>query len=146
MMSSTSKHEPSTPEQPTLDQAEEAELVEATEPHILTFDEIDRIDDLAIRTIDIPGWRGAVRIRPLLLHEVTRINELSWRGKKQDVLKANSLYLSRALVEPQLTFSQALKFVQTKSAASIAKLVNAILDDSAPTEEAVERAEAEFRR
>jgi len=132
--------------EPVFEQDDEAELLDDLEPRILTADEISNIDDLAVRTVVVPGWGGAVKIRPLLLHEVTRINELSWRGKKQDTLKANALYLSRALVSPQLTFAQALGFIQTKSAASIAKIVNAILDDSAPTEEAVDRAEAEFRR
>lgn len=133
--------------QPTLDEGEEAELVETVDPadHILTVDEIDAIDDTAVRKVFVPAWNASVKFRPLLLHEITRINELSWRGKKQDVAKANSLYLSRALVEPKLTFSQALRFVQTKSAAAISVVINAILDTSTPTEGAIEQAEADFR-
>lgn len=117
---------------------------EPTELRILTLEEIEAADDTGVRTIQVPGWRGAVRIRPLLLHEVQKINKMARVNGTTDVARANALFMSKALVEPELTFTQAMKLVETKSGQSIARLINEIFDDQ-PTEEAIEEAEADFR-
>lgn len=116
------------------------------EPRILTFEDILAAEDIQNRTVDVPEWGGAVRLRTF-----TKNVELEMRTKARDERtgivdseKLEMLMLVYGVVEPDLTFDQ-IPSLRTKNAAVIDRILGEIVGLNRLGEDAIAKALADFQ-
>jgi hypothetical protein len=116
------------------------------EPRILTFEDILAAEDIQSRTLEVPEWGGAVRLRTF-----TKDVELQMRGQARDQRtgvvdseKLEMLMLVYGVVEPVLTLDQ-IPHLRTKNAAVIDKILTEIVGLNRLGEDAIEKALAAFQ-
>jgi hypothetical protein len=105
------------------------ESAASPEPYILTWDDIQQVESAdGAETVYLPAWGGSVRLRPITVKEVTRIEELCTnRQGERDDTKAKVLTIQAALVAPELTFPQVAQIVTDgKRATALAQLWDGI--------------------
>lgn len=110
----------------------------------LTVEQIIAADDLGQEEISVPEWGGSVVIRGLGYGEWVDIRDASMVGGQQDEKIFSRLLFAAALVEPVITPEQA-DLLTAKSAASVNRLVEAIVKMSHINAEAITDAEATFQ-
>ncbi len=99
------------------------------EPSILTWDQIQEVENADGTEIAyLPAWGGHVKLRPVTVREVTRVEELCTdRNGERDETKVKVLSIMNCLVEPQLTYPQVAQLVTDgKRASALAQLWNEI--------------------
>jgi len=112
---------------------------------VLTAAEILAADDIEERWVDVPEWRGRVKVRALTLKQMAVAASRASRRNPQTGLETPDrelamLYtLQEGLVEPKLS-PQDVKRLGEKSAAAITRIVQAI-NAMGPTQEAVDEAD-----
>lgn len=102
------------------------------------------------KDVELPGW-GTVRVRAMSTAEY-------WQGRASaketgvfDDERWQAIVLSRGLVEPRLSYDEALEFARTRPYGVVVLLVTAIsaltmsVPDGVLSEKAVAEAEASFR-
>lgn len=117
---------------------------------VVTLDELLALPDAEndVKTAEIAGL-GIVRARPLSLEEHRQIRDECGQGDKWDTGRFEALALSTCLVEPRMTYDDALK-LRRKGAGIVQALITWILDLSGLTlagmisAKAVDDAEATF--
>ncbi len=95
------------------------------EPTILTWDQIQEVENAdGTETAYIPAWGGHVKLRPVTVREVTRVEELCTdRDGDRDEIKVKVMSIMNCLVEPQLTYPQVAQLVTDgKRASALAQL------------------------
>lgn len=112
---------------------------------ILSRDEIWAAQDIEERTVPVPQWGGAVRIRTLsqkqsgdLRRRATRTNMVTRQAEiDNDLLEA--LLFTEGVVEPEFTMADYGR-LQDKSMAAMSAILRAIMDASGLTDGAVKDA------
>src|SRR5262245_51995035 len=103
--------------------------------HILTADEIWAAKDLEERTVMVPDWGGAVRIKTFskrLADSMRKRATTTDRFTKQDTINnemLEALLFVEGVVEPKLTLEDYERLLE-KSAANVGIVLRAILDAS----------------
>lgn len=115
---------------------------------LLSFEEIEAADDGGERDVAMPEWGGAVRIRPLTQAEVLQARRRATRRGPQGETTDDGLFtqavVCAALVAPKINAVQYQALLK-KRAGVVTRLVNAILDASGLTAEALQEARDAFR-
>lgn len=98
--------------------------------HMLSADDIWAVDDIREDVIDIPEWRGKVRIRALTLEQAAMLaSKVARRGPNgQDTIdRAMSVLLTLiyGMIEPKLNELDAQRLSE-KSASVVTRIVQAI--------------------
>lgn len=109
---------------------------------ILTRDEILAAPDIEERTVPVPQWGGAVRIRGLsqkqsreLRAKASRTNQIT-RQTEIDNDLLESLLFVEGVIEPAFTMADYGR-LQDKSMAAMSTVLKAIMESSGLSEEAV---------
>jgi hypothetical protein len=103
----------------------------------LTFEQIERADDLERGVVDVPEWGGSVEVRGLTAGEWAKAQE-ELEGEEAD-----AFLVSCGVVDPPLSQEQAAK-LREKSAPAIMAVHGAILRCSKMDLGALEAAERRF--
>lgn len=120
-------------------------MTEEENPHVLTAAEILAADDIEERWIDVPEWKGRVKIRALTLKQMAAAASRATRrnpqtGQDEINRELAALYtLQEGMVDPKLS-PQDAKQVGNKNAGVVSRIVQAI-NAMGPTQEAVDEAE-----
>jgi hypothetical protein len=118
----------------------------ATDPiRILTAEDIWAAKDIEERTVDVPQWGGAVRIKTFSKRQATALTQRSQRRDPRtgqidtdnDLLEA--LIFTEGIIDPELTVED-YERLQDKSAAAVGLILKAIMDASGLTDLAVKEA------
>ena len=113
-------------------------------PRILSVEQILTANDIVERTVEVPQWGGAVRIRGLTKgqHQLLR-KKASLRGQV-DTDRLEMLLFADSVIEPRFTLEQ-VNQLKDKAAAPFETVLRAVLEANGLADGAVEQAEAEFR-
>lgn len=118
----------------------------AKQPRILTAADIWAAPDIEERTVEIPQWNGAVRIRTLSKKQADKMQAEATstdRYTKQQVVdneKFVALIFVESLVEPKITIED-YERLREKSAVAVATLQREILAASGLSQLAVSEAD-----
>ena len=110
--------------------------------HMLTAEEIWAAKDIEERTVDIPQWGGAVRIRTFSKKQADSMRKRAThqdRFTKQDVVDnemLEALLFVEGVVEPAFTLDDYDR-LQEKSAVAVSLVLRAIMDASGLSQLAV---------
>lgn len=114
-------------------------------PHILSAAEIFAAQDIEERTVPVPQWNGAVRIRTFSKKQADEMRKRATRkdrfGKEytdNDLLEA--LLFTEGVIEPEFEVDDYEK-LQEKSAVAISVILKAIMDASGLSDLAVSEAQ-----
>lgn len=119
--------------------------MKSKELRILTYEDIVAAEDIQSRTLDIPEWGGAVRLRTF-----TKDVELAMRAQARglngdvDSEKLEMLMLVHGIVEPVLTID-VIPHLRTKNAAVIDRILTEIVSMNRLGGDAIEKAVATFQ-
>jgi hypothetical protein len=114
-------------------------------PHILSADEIFAAKDIEERTVDVPQWGGAVRIRTFSKRQATDMSKRATvkdrhTGKESvDNDRLEALLFAEGIIEPKFTVDD-YEQLQEKSAVAISVILRAIMDASGLSEAATTEA------
>ncbi len=112
---------------------------------ILSLSDILAAPDLEERTVEIPEWGGAVRVRALSRGDIKKAYRLGTDRKGEIDADAIERYLvCWASVEPKITPPDFDKLA-AKNAGPVAKIIDAVLGLSGVDKAALERARESFR-
>lgn len=118
---------------------------ESTPLRILTADDIWAAKDIEERTVEVPQWGGAVRIRTfskrqfnLLMSKAQHKNARTGQMDTDNEL-LEALAFTEGLIEPKFTLEDYERLID-KSAAAMTVITKAILDASGFSEQAVAEA------
>lgn len=119
-------------------------MAKTTQVHILTPDDIWAAQDIEERTVPVPQWGGAVRIRTFskkqatdLTRKAQRKNRLGQVETDEDLLEA--LLFVEGMIEPKITVED-YERLQEKSAVAVGLVLRAIMDASGLSDSAVTEA------
>lgn len=118
---------------------------ETDPPKILTAADILAADDIEERTVFVPQWHGAVRIRSFTKKQADEMRKRAthkdrYTGKEEmDNTVLEALLFTEGVVEPKFDVDQ-YESLQDKSAVAISKILQAIMDASGLSETAVTEA------
>jgi hypothetical protein len=118
---------------------------ETNPPHILSAAEIFAAQDIEERTVDVPQWGGAVRIRTFSKRQAAEMTKRATQkdrhtGKEsvdKDILEA--LLFTEGIIEPKFEVAD-YEQLQDKSAVAISTVLKAIMDASGLSDSAVSEA------
>jgi hypothetical protein len=120
-------------------------MEEKTEYRILTREEILDAPDIEERTVPVPAWGGAVRIRTLsqkqsreLRAKAMRTNQITKQTETDNDLLESLLFIE-GVIEPKFTMADYGR-LQDKSMAAMSAVLKAIMDASGLSEDAVKGA------
>ena len=120
-------------------------MEEKTEYRILTREEILDAPDIEERTVPVPAWGGAVRIRTLsqkqsreLRAKAMRTNQITKQTETDNDLLESLLFIE-GVIEPKFTMADYGR-LQDKSMAAMSAVLKAIMDASGLSEDAVKSA------
>lgn len=114
-------------------------------PRILTASEIWAVEDTPERTIEIPEWKGSVRIRGLTLQQIANVADKSTRRNprtnvdEQDRELLAAYTIIEGMIEPKLQLADIAR-IRTRAATAITRIMQAITSLGA-TEESVQDAD-----
>jgi len=111
---------------------------------ILTFDEILAAPDLDVCEVDVPEWKGKVKIKELTKAARERLSKQATVNGQVDSDKLQVLMLAECLEEPKITVEQAQQLWE-KSAAAVDKILFAILEINGLSEIAQKEMQKSFR-
>lgn len=114
------------------------------QPTILSVEDVLAKDDLPERTIEVPEWGGAVKVRAISKGVYTDIQKAATVDGQIDELKLELGLLVAGLVEPKFTPDQ-IGELQGKSVAAIDRIVAEVVEISGLSVRAVAAIEAAFR-
>jgi hypothetical protein len=116
------------------------------ESRLLTFEDILAAEDIEERTLLVPEWGGAIRLRTF-----TKNVELRMRAEARDARtgvvdseQLEMLMLVYGVVEPELTVEQ-VPHLRTKNAAVVDRILTAIVELNRLGGDAIEKAVAAFQ-
>ena len=102
----------------------------------MTLEGILKAKDVIEKEIDVPEWKGTVKIKTLSLAGRYSINEYAKVGegklKKVDPVRFAAATLTNGLIEPKVTFEEALKIAE-KNAEVVEGILGAIWEISGLT-------------
>lgn len=102
----------------------------------LTLEGILKAKDVIEKEIDVPEWEGKVKVRTLSLSGRYAINEYAMindgKLKKVDPIRFAAATLTHGLIEPKVTFEEALKIAE-KNAEVVESILGAIWEVSGLT-------------
>jgi hypothetical protein len=119
--------------------------MKAKAPRLLTFEDILAAEDIEERTLPVPAWGGAVRLRTF-----TKNTELEMRAAARgpnglvDSEKLEMLMLVYGVVEPALTIEM-VPHLRTKNAAVVDSILTSIVELNRLGGDAIEKAVASFQ-
>lgn len=113
-------------------------------PHILSAAEIFAAQDIEERTVPVPQWGGAVRIRTFSKKQADEMRKRATRkdrfGKETvDNEALEALLFTEGVIEPKFDVSD-YEPLQEKSAVAISNILKAIMDASGLSDTAVTEA------
>ena len=114
-------------------------------PHILSAAEIFAAQDIEERTVDIPQWGGAVRIRTFSKRQASEMTKRAtvkdkYTGKESvDNDKLEALLFTEGIIDPEFSVDD-YEQLQEKSAVAISVILRAIMDASGLSEAATTEA------
>lgn len=89
--------------------------------HILTVDEVDAVDDIDERIVQIPQWGGSVRLRTPTLRRVELLKRQATFKGQIDQDRFVALIMVECLVDPKIDLGVYERWMD-KSAAAVATL------------------------
>jgi hypothetical protein len=119
--------------------------MKAKEPRLLTFEDILAAEDIHDRTLVVPEWGGAVRLRTF-----TKNVELAMRAAARgpdglvDSEKLEMLMLVYGVVTPELTIEM-VPHLRTKNAAVVDRILTSIVELNRLGGDAIEKAVGAFQ-
>lgn len=111
---------------------------------MLTAEQILTAPDLEERIVDVPQWGGSVRIKAFSKAEQLEMRKAATIGGKIDVDRVEVLMFIHGVIDPQFSEDQ-YEQLRQKSAGAIDLVLQAILEASGLTKEAMRQAEKQFR-
>ena len=121
-------------------------------PNYLSFDDLLAVPvaERVEKDVELPGW-GLVRVRAMSTAEYWQGRASAKETGEFDDERWQAIVLSRGMVEPRLSYDEALEFARTRPYGVVVLLVTAIsaltmnVPDGVLSEKAVAEAEAAFR-
>ena len=113
-------------------------------PRILSVEQILTANDIVERTVEVPQWGGAVRIRGLTKGQHQQLRKRATSRSQVDTDRLEMLLFSESVIEPRFTLEQ-VNQLKDKAAAPFETVLRAVLEANGLADGAVEQAEAEFR-
>lgn len=107
---------------------------------VLSFEDIQQIDDLEAEPVEVAEWGGVLMIRPLTASEVEQIAN-DTKGKSGHAMNKAALALS--CVEPALS-AEKVNYLWTKSQKAITHIIEELARINGWAKEAGEEAKATF--
>ena len=113
---------------------------------ILSIDEILAAPDLGEKTVEVPEWGGAVKVKGMTKREQQQLRKQAMDPLtgQIDPDKMEILMLAHCLAEPKITTEQAEALSQ-KSASAFDKVLTAIMDVAGLSEAVQKEALKSFR-
>ena len=102
---------------------------------MLTLEAIHGAKDFKEADVEVPEWGGAVTVRTLSMAARYEIGERSLKDGKVDNAKFAAGTLAGGIVEPKMTYEDALKVVDGHSPEPIQRLVDEVWKLSGLTEQ-----------
>ena len=102
---------------------------------MLKLEEIHGAKDFKESDVEVPEWGGAVKVRTLSMAARYEISERSLKDGKVDTIKFAAGTLASGIVEPKMTYEDALKVVEGHSPEPIQRLVDEVWKLSGLTEQ-----------
>jgi hypothetical protein len=99
----------------------------AAKPKILSFDEIEAVDDRPVETIDVPEWGGAVQIRKLSKAQVTEATKAAKTADGMDAAKWIDHLVCLSLVAPVIVPEQ-LPTLREKSNTAVERIHSKVME------------------
>lgn len=110
---------------------------------VLTVDQILKAADLEERTVEVPEWRGAVRIKSFSKATQQDLRKRATVKEKIDGDRLEMLMFINGVIEPRFT-EEHYDQLRQKSAGAIDRVLKEILELSGLTREAIDEAKRSF--